>query len=261
MRLRTLSTFLSLTLATHAAPAAEPDSEPDAPSKRQNTANFSELLQLASEAGIPIPTNDPALLLSIAPLAAQLNSFLPTAPVLSVLETAVPSGFLSNVVHNPGYASSFVQEFEEGPSPSWFLALPTDVQSYLHTYAAGGNIIGVATAAAGVQSIESQASAASVSSSLASETGSASAAGSGANTTLTSGSTANQTASTTGGISAGTTSAGSTSGGSASGSASGTVSSATSSQSTGGVPSARETGALAAGAVAMAGILGLAVAL
>jgi len=104
---------------------------------------------LASEAAIPLPTN-PAALLSLYPLVAALNSNLPTAPVLSVLETAAPSGFLSAIVHDPGYASSFEAQFAAGSSPSWFNGLPTDVRSYLHTYA---GYVGVASAVQGAQSL------------------------------------------------------------------------------------------------------------
>ncbi|KAI4139030.1 MAG: hypothetical protein L6R39_006492, partial [Caloplaca ligustica] len=104
--------------------------------------NIPQLLTLASLAGITLPT-DPAVLLSLGPVAARLQSYLPTSSVLSVLETAAPQSFLSNVVHDPSYAASFEEAFAKGSSPSWFLALPTDVKSYLHTYSGYG---GVATA-------------------------------------------------------------------------------------------------------------------
>ncbi|KAL8647077.1 MAG: hypothetical protein Q9210_005767 [Variospora velana] len=104
--------------------------------------NIPQLISLASLAGITLPT-DPAVLLSLGPVAARLESYLPTSSVLSVLVTAAPPDFLSNVVNDPAYASSFQEAFAEGNSPSWFLALPTDVKSYLHTYSGYG---GVATA-------------------------------------------------------------------------------------------------------------------
>ncbi|KAL9018340.1 MAG: hypothetical protein Q9185_004373 [Variospora sp. 1 TL-2023] len=104
--------------------------------------NIPPLISLASLAGITLPT-DPAVLLSLGPVAASLESYLPTSSVLSVLVTAAPSDFLSNVVNDPVYASSFQEAFAEGNSPSWFLALPSDVKSYLHTYSGYG---GVATA-------------------------------------------------------------------------------------------------------------------
>ncbi|KAI4097319.1 MAG: hypothetical protein LQ348_005787 [Seirophora lacunosa] len=101
--------------------------------------NIPQLLSLASLAGITLPT-DTALLLSLGPVAARLGSYLPTPSVLSVLVTAAPSDFLSNVVHDPAYASSFQQAFADGNSPSWFRALPTDVKSYLHTYSGYGAV-------------------------------------------------------------------------------------------------------------------------
>lgn len=109
---------------------------------RQQLQNLPQLLGLASLAGITLPT-DPAVLLSLGPVAARLESYLPTSSVLSVLVTAAPSDFLSNVVNDPVYASSFQEAFAAGSSPSWFLALPSDVKSYLHTYSGYG---GVATA-------------------------------------------------------------------------------------------------------------------
>ncbi|KAI4177582.1 MAG: hypothetical protein LQ346_007648 [Caloplaca aetnensis] len=101
--------------------------------------NIPQLLQLASLAGVTLPTN-PTVLLSLGPVAASLQSYLPTSSVLSVLVTAAPSSFLSNVVHDPAYAASFEEAFAKGSSPSWFLALPTDVKSYLHTYSGYGDV-------------------------------------------------------------------------------------------------------------------------
>ena len=191
-----------------------------------------DLAYRASEAGITLPTN-PAALLSLGPEANQLASALPTAPVLSVLLTAAPSGFLSEIVHNPSFASSFESAFAAGSSPSWFNALPTSVKSYLHTYS-GYN--GIATAAAEIES------------------------GNG-----TSGITTASTGSTTSGSSSMTiTSSGGTSGTSATSAGANSVSSSgalplASSTSTAGAPS--QTGVLAAGFVGAMGILGLALAL
>lgn len=75
-----------------------------------------------------------------------------------MLETAAPSSFLSQVVHDSSFAQSFESAFSEGSSPSWFTALPTDVKSYLHTYPGFG---GLATAAGAVQSAEASISSAS----------------------------------------------------------------------------------------------------
>lgn len=110
--------------------------------------NIPQLLSLASLAGITLPT-DPAALLSLAPVAANLQSYLPTSSVLSVLQTAAPPDFISNVVNDPVYAMSFQSAFAAGSSPSWFLNLPTDVKKYLHTYSGYGD---VATAVGGIES-------------------------------------------------------------------------------------------------------------
>ncbi|KAL9604509.1 MAG: hypothetical protein Q9219_000474 [cf. Caloplaca sp. 3 TL-2023] len=119
------------------------------PRQQQQPQNIPQLLTLASLAGITLPT-DPAALLALGPVAAQLQSYLPTSSVLSVLETAAPASFLSNVVHDPAYAASFESAFAKGSSPSWFLALPTDVKDYLHTYS---NYGGVATAVGELSSV------------------------------------------------------------------------------------------------------------
>ncbi|KAL8751160.1 MAG: hypothetical protein Q9184_006157 [Pyrenodesmia sp. 2 TL-2023] len=152
--------------------------------------NIPQLLQLASLAGITLPA-DPAALLSLGPVAARLQSALPTSSVLSVLVTAAPSSFLSNVVHDPAYAASFEKAFAEGSSPSWFLALPTDVKSYLHTYSGYG---GVATAvgdfgsvAAGETSGRSGGSTATMMESETSQTRSGTSSSTGSGTTATSG--------------------------------------------------------------------------
>ncbi|KAL8998005.1 MAG: hypothetical protein Q9169_002845 [Polycauliona sp. 2 TL-2023] len=110
--------------------------------------NIPQLLNLASLAGITLPT-DPAALLSLGPVAASLQAYLPTSSVLSVLQTAAPPDFISNVVNDPVYAVSFQSAFAAGSSPSWFLALPSDVKKYLHTYSGYGD---VATAVGGIES-------------------------------------------------------------------------------------------------------------
>ncbi|KAL8949388.1 MAG: hypothetical protein Q9183_007609 [Haloplaca sp. 2 TL-2023] len=117
--------------------------------RRQEPANINQLLNLASLAGITLPT-DPAVLLALGPVAARLQSYLPTSSVLSVLQTAAPPEFISNVVHDPVYAASFESAFAAGSSPSWFLALPSDVKQYLHTYSGYGS---VATAVGQLESV------------------------------------------------------------------------------------------------------------
>lgn len=101
----------------------------------------------ASVAGITLPS-DPAVILALGDVADNLAEALPTAPVLSVLLTAAPPSFISNIVHDQSFANSFESAFAAGSSPSWFNALPTSVKSYLHTYSGFG---GLAQAAAAVQ--------------------------------------------------------------------------------------------------------------
>ncbi|KAL8849623.1 MAG: hypothetical protein Q9221_005390 [Calogaya cf. arnoldii] len=133
--------------------------------------NIPQLLSLASLAGIALPT-DPAALLSLGPVAARLQSFLPTSSVLSVLQSAAPPDFISNVVNDPVYAMSFQSAFAAGSSPSWFLNLPSDVKKYLHTYSGYGD---VATAVGGIESANSgQTSSPTMTSSSASSTSSSS---------------------------------------------------------------------------------------
>ncbi|KAL8733701.1 MAG: hypothetical protein Q9166_001894 [cf. Caloplaca sp. 2 TL-2023] len=191
---------------------------------RQNQPqNIPQLLTLASRAGITLPT-DPAALLALGPLAASLQAYLPTSSVLSVLQTAAPPEFLSQVVHDPAYANSFEQAFAAGSSPSWFLALPSDVKSYLHTYSGYG---GVATAVNDFESV-------------------------------------NEAASSTGGNGSGTaTMTGSTTS-SGSGTEEGATSAGAQSTTPAGSPSSgggRSTGPLAMGLAGAMGVLGLAIAL
>lgn len=186
------------------------------------------ILIRASIAGLTALPTDPAVLLSLGGVANQLASALPTSSVLSVLETAAPHSFISNVVNDPSYASSFESAFSAGSSPSWFTALPTDVKSYLHTYT---GFAGLASAAAGIQSVTANETTTGSGSSSATGTSGASSTGSGMMST--------------------------TSGPSSSGAS---AASATSSKATTG-GAVRPTGALAAGAAGVVGILGLAIAL
>ena len=205
----------------------------------------------ASLAGITaLPTN-PTVLLSLGPLANSLAAALPTSSVLSVLLTAAPSGFVSNIVNNPSYANSFESAFSAGSSPSWFNALPTDVKSYLHTYSGFGQVAG---AAGGIQSAER---AATSNGTIASGTAAA-----------TGGSITGSAASTTGSQSSGGTTGSGSSGSMATMTSSSPAaggSSASSAPAAGGASSASShggaaapTGALAAGVVGMVGILGAA---
>lgn len=89
------------------------------------------------------------MILGLGNVAQNLADALPTAPVLSVLMTAAPPSFVSNIVHDQSFANSFESAFAAGSSPSWFNALPTGVKSYLHTYSGFG---GLAQAAGAVES-------------------------------------------------------------------------------------------------------------
>ena len=58
----------------------------------------------------------------------------PVEPVLSVLSTAAPASFASEIAQNPTFAASFELALDAGGTPDWFGGLPTDVQKYLETY-------------------------------------------------------------------------------------------------------------------------------
>ncbi|MCJ1475977.1 hypothetical protein MMC13_004641 [Lambiella insularis] len=222
-----MRTTLLLALAACALAAS------DEHEKRQDSV--SELLQLASIAGITALPTSPAFLLSIAPIANQLASELPTAPVLSVLETAAPSGFLSQILHDPSFASSFESAFAAGTPPGWFVSLPTSVKSYLHTYSDYG---AVATDAGEIAQLESNATAA-PSGTTASTTSTTQSGGKMSLTTMV-------TTSGTGALGTDTASASSTPSG-------GREPSTTSS-----VAGAAETAGLGLGVVGVVGLLGLA---
>lgn len=278
-------TFTFITLLTSASTIAIPAPTPTATSSpdKRTTAflrdhlhkrqTLPDILSLASAADIPLPT-DPAALLALYPLATELVQFLPTAPVLSVLETAVPSGFLSQVVHDPSYASELEAAFATGGGPGWFSSLPTDVRSYLHTY----QVAPLVSEVGGVES--AVASGATLTGSLphsiiggGETTGSvrfgplistatgASASGSGATGVMPTTATTGQTAGSSGSVLSGTnmpTSAAASGSSSAAQTPSGTTSGAApSSTSPSTAGASHETGIVAAGAMAAAGVLGL----
>lgn len=226
------STLLTLLLSTGTLTTAAPS--PNEKREPQPQADISQLLQLASYAGITALPTDPAVLLSLGPIANLLASELPTAPVLSVLKTAAPSGFLSEILHNPAYASSFESAFAAGTPPGWFQSLPTEVKSYLHTYSDYG---GVATAAAEVGALINTMT-----------------TGSGRSVAATTGSVMSSALS--GGVAGSPTGSGSMSITSGASAASGAASSSTSQ-----ALAPRETGLLGIGIAGVVGILGLAVAL
>lgn len=52
--------------------------------------------------------------------------------VVSVLQTALPSSLIQEALTNSaGVSSQLASEFAAGETPTWFTALPTDVQTYL----------------------------------------------------------------------------------------------------------------------------------
>ncbi|KAI9656791.1 MAG: hypothetical protein M1821_003430 [Bathelium mastoideum] len=71
-----------------------------------------------------------------------------TASIYQVLQTALPPSIISLALTNSAAASSAIaSEFAGGQTPSWFSALPSDVQTYLVPVAT--------TAAASITSAES----------------------------------------------------------------------------------------------------------
>lgn len=178
----------------------------------------------ASLAGINVPT-DPAVILALGPVASKLAAALPTSPVLAVLETAAPTAFLSQIVHDQTFANSFESAFAAGSSPSWFTALPTEVKGYLHSYSGFG---GLATVAGGIDSALPKAT------SAATTVGSGTQATSSAGDVTTSNSRSSATSSTSA-LSASAASSDATSGSTASGTAAAKSSASSASPTTGGV--------------------------
>ncbi|KAI9932897.1 hypothetical protein ASPWEDRAFT_166548 [Aspergillus wentii DTO 134E9] len=77
-----------------------------------------------------MPTDMPAM-----PTGVSLD--LPPSSIQSVLATAVPASFLSQMA-NPSAQSSLVSEIQNGHFPSWYKDLPGDVKTYLSTHYATG---------------------------------------------------------------------------------------------------------------------------
>ena len=196
-----------------------------------------------------LPT-DPAVLLQLGPLANSLASALPTSSVLGVLLTAAPSGFVSSIVNDPSYASSFESAFSAGNSPAWFNSLPTSVLSYLHTYSGFG---GLAGAGAAIKSVTADAG---NDTAAATGSGMSSSSSSGTSTTQNSAQSAASVSSASAAYvaAADATSAAATEGDTATSAQAGTAST-----SKGGA--ARATGAVAAGLAGVVGLLGVAAAL
>ncbi|MCJ1365987.1 hypothetical protein MMC16_005112 [Acarospora aff. strigata] len=125
------------------AALAAPDGAAKKLQKRQ--ANVSQVSVLASIAGITALPSDPAARSSLDAVASGLAAVLPNPSVFSVLETAIPHSFISQLAQNPAAASSFQSQFAGGSTPGWFSSLPTDVKSYLHTYQPSFNVLASAT--------------------------------------------------------------------------------------------------------------------
>ncbi|KAL9071661.1 MAG: hypothetical protein Q9161_004086 [Pseudevernia consocians] len=240
-------TIFALIASSIAAPAPEFVVERHIVEVYKRQADISQLLQLASLAGVTALPTDPAVLLQLGPLANSLASALPTSSVLGVLLTAAPSGFVSSIVNDPSYASSFESAFSAGNSPAWFNSLPTSVRSYLHTYSGFG---GLAGAGAAIKSVTADAGNGTVAT-----TGSGMSGSSGSPTTQNSAESAASVSSASAAYvaAADATSTGSTEGNTATGQA------GTGSSSKGGA--ARPTGAVAAGLGGVVGLLAVAVAL
>ncbi|KAL9134335.1 MAG: hypothetical protein Q9175_004484 [Cornicularia normoerica] len=240
--------IFALVASSTAVPAPEFIEERHIVEVYKRQADISQLLQLASLAGVTALPTDPALLLQLGPLANSLASALPTSSVLGVLLTAAPSGFVSSIVNDPSYASSFESAFSDGNSPAWFNSLPTSVRSYLHTYSGLG---GLAGAGAAIKSV-----AADTGNGTAAAKGSGMSSSSGTSTTQNSAQSAASVSSASAAYvaAAHATSSGATEGNTATSAQAGTASS-----SKGGA--ARPTGAVAVGLAGVVGLLGVAAAL
>lgn len=198
----------------------------------------------ASLAGVTALPTDPAVLLQLGPLANSLASALPTSSVLGVLLTAAPPGFVSSIVNDPSYASSFESAFSAGNSPAWFNSLPTSVRSYLHTYSGFGGLAGAGAAIKSVTADAGNGTAAATGSGSVMTTGGGASSSSGTSTAQNSANSAQSAASVSSASAAYVAAADATS---------------TSSSSKGGA--ARPTGAVAAGLAGVVGLLGVAAAL
>ncbi|KAF6220965.1 hypothetical protein HO133_002646 [Letharia lupina] len=242
----TLAIF-ALMSSSIAAPAPEFIVERHIVEVYKRQADISQLLELASLAGVTALPTDPAVLLQLGPLANSLASALPTSSVLNVLLTAAPSGFVSSIVNDPSYASSFESAFSAGNSPAWFNSLPTSVRSYLHTYSGFG---GLAGAGAAIKSVTAD-----VANGTVAATGSGMSSGGASPTTQNSAQSVASVSSASAAYVAAVdaTSAGATEGNTASAQA------GTASSSKGGA--ARPTGAVAARLAGVVGLLGVAAAL
>ncbi|KAJ5161505.1 hypothetical protein N7492_006897 [Penicillium capsulatum] len=63
---------------------------------------------------------------------------LPPASIQSVLATAIPASYLSQMA-NPSAASSIYREIQHGHYPDWYKSLPGNVKDWLSTHYADGS--------------------------------------------------------------------------------------------------------------------------
>ncbi|KAF2233580.1 hypothetical protein EV356DRAFT_567840 [Viridothelium virens] len=83
------------------------------------------------------------------------SSGLNQLSVYQVLQTALPPSLISLATNDPAAASSVIaSEFAGGQTPSWFTALPTDIQTYLVPAATPASVASAA-ATSGAGSISS----------------------------------------------------------------------------------------------------------
>ena len=62
--------------------------------------------------------------------------------IYQVLQTALPSSLVAEAMTNPAAASSEIAAEFSTATPTWFTALPTDIQTYLVPLATGGSVAG-----------------------------------------------------------------------------------------------------------------------
>ncbi|KAK3672529.1 hypothetical protein LTR78_007579 [Recurvomyces mirabilis] len=179
-----------------------------------------------------------------APQAGGVSSSADIVLIYQVLQTALPSSLIAEAMTNPAAASSEIAAEFSTATPTWFTALPTDIQTYLVPLATGGSLANV-TGAANMTAIASSA------------IGNSTAVSAGQSSILASLSAQNSSvvAGATTGTSSGAGSTGSVTGASASRSASGSAG-ASSSSAAGAVPTAI-VGMGLAGAVGIVGLFAL----
>ncbi|KAJ5727814.1 hypothetical protein N7493_005634 [Penicillium malachiteum] len=87
-----------------------------------------------------------------APTMPSYSMDMPPASIESVLATAIPASFLSEM-SNPSAVSSVVSEIQHGNLPTWYQNLPGSVKSWLMEHYATGSM---PTATDGVSGSQAQ---------------------------------------------------------------------------------------------------------